>query len=268
VSGHEDGTLHLSLTKKREILLNNIFGVDIDHQAVEVAQLSLYLKLLEEETTASAHQYQLEFHETLLPSLSQNIICGNSLIGTDILDEQLFEPHEERKLNPMNLEDRFPAIMKRGGFDAVIGNPPWISLSGKFGNEILSDFAVKYLIQRFHGNTYMPNMYEYFVAQGLNLVRQNAGFSFVVPDRLGFNTQFVDLRKRLLLESHILSLLYKVPFPGITADTMIFVLHKGAPKRGAIIEVSEYGKHVITQRQEEFVNDPCISSNTSKIERL
>ena len=55
-----DGKLYLSLRKKREILLNNIYGVDIDAQAVEVCQLSLYLKLLKEETTASAHQYLLD----------------------------------------------------------------------------------------------------------------------------------------------------------------------------------------------------------------
>ena len=110
----EDG-LHLSLQKKREILLNNIYGVDIDAQAVEVAQLSLYLKLLQDETPASARGYQMEFHETLLPSLNKNIVCGNSLIGTDILSGELFDPIEERKLNPMDFEQRFPHIFKPGG---------------------------------------------------------------------------------------------------------------------------------------------------------
>jgi hypothetical protein len=81
-----DDGLHLTLQKKREILLNNIFGVDIDMQAVEVAQLSLYLKLLQDETPGSTRAHQLEFHETLLPSLNKNITCGNSLIGTDILE--------------------------------------------------------------------------------------------------------------------------------------------------------------------------------------
>ncbi len=109
-----DDGLHLSLQKKREILLNNIYGVDIDTQAVEVAQLSLYLKLLQDETPASARGYQLEFHETLLPSLSKNIVCGNSLIGTDILSGELFEPVEERKLNPMDFEQRFPHIFPQG----------------------------------------------------------------------------------------------------------------------------------------------------------
>jgi adenine-specific DNA-methyltransferase len=90
-----DGNLYLSLQKKREILLNNIYGVDIDPQAVEVAQLSLYLRLMQDETAVSTHQYLLDFEHTarmkrLLPDLGKNIIRGNSLIGTDILDGQLF----------------------------------------------------------------------------------------------------------------------------------------------------------------------------------
>ena len=111
VTERDDG-LHLSLQKKREILLNNIYGVDIDQQAVEVAQLSLYLKLLQDETPASARNHQLEFHETLLPSLNKNIVCGNSLIGTDILTGQLLPSEEERRLNPMDFEQRFPHIFK------------------------------------------------------------------------------------------------------------------------------------------------------------
>ncbi len=115
VMPREDG-LHLSLQKKREILVNNIYGVDIDNQAVEVAQLSLYLKLLQDETPSSTRQYILDFEQqALLPTLNKNIVCGNSLIGTDILSGELFEPVEERKLNPMNFEDRFPQIFRRVG---------------------------------------------------------------------------------------------------------------------------------------------------------
>jgi len=121
----DDGYWHLSLKQRREILLTNIYGVDIDHQAVEVAQLSLYLKLLEEETTASARRYQLELRETLLPPLDKNIVCGNSLIDPEILEGYLFPPKEECKLNPMSFEDRFSEVMKQGGFDTVVGNPPY-----------------------------------------------------------------------------------------------------------------------------------------------
>jgi len=87
--------------------------------------------------------------------------------------------------------------MKAGGFDAVIGNPPWVSLTGRFRNEIHSEEEIRYLISRFEGNTYMPNMYEYFVAQGLNLMSVNGWFSFVVPDRLGYNAQFTRMRSRI-----------------------------------------------------------------------
>jgi hypothetical protein len=125
-----DGKLYLSLSKKREILLNNIYGVDIDAQAVEVCELSLYLKLLQEETEASTHQYMLDFAhiaqmKKLLPDLSKNIVCGNSLIGRDIACDLY---GEERKLNPMDFIDAFPEVMKRGGFDAIVGNPPYIPI--------------------------------------------------------------------------------------------------------------------------------------------
>jgi len=110
-----DGSLHLTLKKRRDILLNNVFGVDIDAQAVEVAQLSLYLRLLQDETASSAHQYRLDFEQqAILPSLADNIKCGNSLIGTDILHGRFeFSAEEEKKLNPMDFEAAFPAIFPR-----------------------------------------------------------------------------------------------------------------------------------------------------------
>src|SRR5205823_2218165 len=96
---NRDGSLRLSLKQKKKILLNNIYGVDLDAQAVEVAQLSLFLKLLEDETTASAKDYQLEFRETMLPSLDRNVIHGNALIEWDVTDGRLFD-EEERELFP------------------------------------------------------------------------------------------------------------------------------------------------------------------------
>ena len=321
VMPREDG-LHLSLQKKREILVNNIFGVDIDNQAVEVAQLSLYLKLLQDETPGSTRQYILDFEQqALLPTLNKNIVCGNSLIGTDILSGELFEPVAERKLNPMNFEDRFPQIFRRrtavaavsnfsemsetgatpvlhdaapgeldytmpgvplhgsfsykkfkkdksapspalpvsefeGGFDAIVGNPPWISLSGKFGNEFLPQVAQEYLIARHGGNTYMPNMYEYFVARGLELVKLGGFFGYIVPDRLGFNSQFVQLRNRIVTTARIQSLQYKVPFPGITADTLVFVFIKGAAPASHMAEISEYGQPPSLKPQSELIAQP------------
>ena len=70
---------------KRDILLKCIYGVDLDSQAVEVAPVSLYLKWMEDETTFSARHQQVEMGVALLPSLSLNIVVGNSLVTLDEL---------------------------------------------------------------------------------------------------------------------------------------------------------------------------------------
>ena len=98
----------MSLWQKRQILLDNVWGVDIDAQAVEVAQMSLYLKLLEEETTATARDQNL-LHGAILPTLNKNIVFGNSLIGTDILEGQLFEPVRGAQAEPAGLQAGVPA---------------------------------------------------------------------------------------------------------------------------------------------------------------
>ena len=177
-----DGKLYLSLRKKREILLNNIYGVDIDAQAVEVCQLSLYLKLLQDETTASAHQYLLDFEQqALLPSLNQNIVCGNSLIGTDILDGQLFASDEERKLNPMNFEDAFPEVMKRGGFDAIVGNPPFVD-----SEEMVKTSPIlrSYALSRYEAAKGNWDLFCLFLERMAKLTKKGGRSALIVPNKL------------------------------------------------------------------------------------
>ena len=80
-----DGIQRLTIQEKKRILLNNIYGVDIDSQAVEVTKLSLLLKVLEDENKDVLEAQQKLIQERALPYLGDNIRCGNSLIGTDIL---------------------------------------------------------------------------------------------------------------------------------------------------------------------------------------
>ena len=249
----------LTIKEKKRILLNNIYGVDIDEQAVEVTKLSLLLKTLESETgTSLTNQLQL-IHDKALPDLSNNIKCGNSLIGNDIYNQQkIFNEVEINDINAYDWESKsgFYDIMKNGGFDAVIGNPPWVSLSGKFGNDILSPNELNYLIKKFDSNTYMPNIYEYFIAKGFRLTKIDGLFSFIVPDRFGFNSQFIKLRKNILMESKILNLLYKAKFPNVTADTLIFtVLKNGMNNKNHKIKIQEYGKESIDVEQDVFIKD-------------
>ena len=113
------GSLTTSL--KKEILLNNIFGVDIDVNAVEVTKLSLLLKCMEGETEASIATQMKLFNERVLPTLDSNIKDGNSLIDTDFYSTQL-DFGEEKKIKPFNWQKGFPEVFKQNGFDCGAEN--------------------------------------------------------------------------------------------------------------------------------------------------
>ncbi|HZL19987.1 MAG TPA: N-6 DNA methylase [Polyangia bacterium] len=172
-----DGTPRLSLKKKREILLNNIFGLDLDPQAVEVTQLSLFLKLLDAESISTTKQARLAFKEAVLPSLSKNIICGNGIVETDVLRKVDFDPDEEREQRPTDLEVVF-ADPKRGEkFDVVLGNPPW-------GADIREKIA-PYLAEKYGRVVVrMPDTYLYFIARSLHFLRPGSYFGMILPGTL------------------------------------------------------------------------------------
>ena len=115
----------LTTAEKKRILLNNIYGVDIDQQAVEVTKLSLLLKVLEEENEENIDKQLKLFAERALPSLHDNIKCGNSLIGWDVMTPEMLAD-EIKRINPFDWDTEFADIIKAGGFDAVIGNPPYV----------------------------------------------------------------------------------------------------------------------------------------------
>ncbi len=217
--------LFLSLRKKREILLNNIFGVDIDAQAVEVCQLSLYLKLLEEETEATTQQYLLDFEkQALLPSLSGNIVCGNSLIEMDTLDDQVFTSDEERKLNPMNLQDAFPEIMGRGGFDAIVGNPPYVR------PHHLTPKMKTLLWARYKTFVAKSDLYSCFMERGLNLTRADGYFGFIVPHTWTSLESFTAIRK-FIIQNALVRKLVQLPkkvFADATVETCIFIFQRSS----------------------------------------
>ena len=109
---------------KRQILTSNVFGVDLDPGAVEVTQLSLYLKMLENEnrnTLQRQRELLPEDDDALLPPLENNIKCGNSLIASDFS----MMPDDLVRVRAFDWEVGFKDIMKAGGFDAVFGNPPY-----------------------------------------------------------------------------------------------------------------------------------------------
>jgi len=237
------GDYRLTIGEKSRILLAHIYGVDLDPQAVEVARLSLLLQLLEDELVEQRDELFGYSDLHLLPDLSSNVRRGNSVIQSDIykhVGTDLFDNDSLARLFPFDWDQEFPNIMTAGGFDAVIGNPPWVSLSGRFKNDVYSKEEIQYLTAKFGANTYMPNMYEFFVWRGLQLTRDQGVFSFIVPDRLAENSQFFNLRAEILKNWSIEELRFRTPFPGITADTLVFRFVKTPPDTDYHITIGEF----------------------------
>jgi len=188
---------YLTTAEKKRILLNNIFGVDIDPQAVEVTKLSLLLKVLEHESRESIDQQVKLGLEGVLPNLEDNVKCGNSLIGPEYYDTQqttLFDEAEMRRINVFDWEDDvkgFGEIMKRGGFDCVIGNPPW---GAYFGQEERS-----YLVNRYPLTpTKTKDSYLYFIFQTIDLLCASGFLGFIVPNTWLLINSAKELRLELL----------------------------------------------------------------------
>jgi len=170
------GEWRLTVEERKRILLNNIFGVDIDRQAVEVTKLSLALKLLEGETAETLGQTRQLLADRVLPDLDSNIKCGNSLIGTDFYEKQerLFLAEEElERVNVLDWDKAFPSIMAQGGFDAVVGNPPYVR--GESLKAYRDYYQSKYA--SFHGQA---DLYVYFIERAVRLLAESGRFAFIV----------------------------------------------------------------------------------------
>ncbi len=190
----QGGDWRLTTSERKRILLNNIYGVDIDPQAVEVTKLSLLLKVLEGENEQTLSRQLKLLHERALPDLGSNIKCGNSLIGPDFYENQqmsLMDEEERYRINVFDWEAEFSEIMQSGGFDAVIGNPPW---GAEFSEIDLSYLRRKNkeIIVR------MIDSFMYFVYQGCKKLKVNGRFGMILPDVILYQGDNAKLRKFIL----------------------------------------------------------------------
>jgi hypothetical protein len=179
----------LTIGERKRILLEHIFGVDIDTQAVEVTKLSLLLKVLEGEKSLV-----LFHHERALPDLASNIKCGNSLIGPDFYKGQqlaMFDEEERYRINAFDWPAQFPNIFKEGGFDAVIGNPPYVRIQGS------PKAQTDYLTQHYCSVTGNCDLYVSFAERGFTLLRDGGLFGFILPNKF-FRTDYGEGLRHLL----------------------------------------------------------------------
>ena len=181
----------LTIGEKKRILTAHVFGVDIDAQAVEVTKLSLLLKVLEGETDQSLSRQQRLFHDRALPNLADNIKCGNSLIGPSYFTSKLnLDPEEMKRINPFDWKRGFPNPVKAGGFDCIIGNPPYVP------QETLAGLK-EYLAAHYEAFDGVADLYAYFMEQSIRLLRVGGRSSFIVSSSFLRATYGVALRRVL-----------------------------------------------------------------------
>ncbi len=248
---------------EREILRNNIFGVDLDPQAAEIASINLMLKALRK-------------RERLPLILEENIKIGNSLISgsREKLEEYFGEDWEEKR--PFNWEEEFLQAFDEGlpeggrGFDVVIGNPPWVFTRGEHFSDLEKKYFDNYLtdrsiIQIKKGKNIQSgklNLYSLFILRAIDLIKNNAVFGFIIPNNILRTTTYDIVRKYILDNCRILYIvdLSTGVFEGVTASSVIFIFKKELDinKRDEnevkiITDVSnlaegKYTKHTIKQK--------------------
>jgi len=224
----ESGQIRLTAKLKREILKNNLFGVDIDPQAVEVTRFSLSLKALEDLREGELTEERSLFHQTVLPDLSQNIKCGNSLIGMDYFAGKMFpDATEMKRVNPFDWKSEFKEIMSNGGFDCVIGNPPYIRIQTMKEWAPLEVEIYKEIYQSAKAGNY--DIYVVFVEKALSLLNERGRMGYILPHKF-FNSKYgAGLRGLVANGKHLGKVIHfgdKQIFDGATTYTCLLFLDK------------------------------------------
>jgi type I restriction-modification system DNA methylase subunit len=180
-----------------DILEKNIYGVDLNEESVEIAKLSLWLR------TAQKGRK--------LNTLTDNIKCGNSLIDDpDVAGDKAF-----------NWQNEFPEIFAKGGFDVVIGNPPYVDIKG------LEPEIVRALFEKYSTTENRINLYSIFIEKGHSILKNKGFLSFINPNSILVNSSYTKIRNLLIDD---ITTIIKLPddvFPDAKVETIIFEFRKG-----------------------------------------
>ncbi|HVA66367.1 MAG TPA: N-6 DNA methylase [Elusimicrobiota bacterium] len=224
------GDWRLTIAEKKKILTEHIFGVDIDRQAVEVTKLSLLLRVLEDEDSQTIGQQLSLFPDRVLPDIDQNIKCGNSLIEPAYYAGQiLVDKDEMARVNPFDWKREFEGIMREGGFDCIVGNPPYINIDDTWGRQDARLRAIKELYPEIYNDK--TDILFYFLAKAVSLCAKKGQVGFIVSRAFLAAYKADKLRKHLLETSAIQEIIdfrNHYVFQGVGITTAIIRLSPGA----------------------------------------
>jgi len=258
-----DATYKLTIEEKQRILLGSIYGVDIDEQAVEVSKLSLYLKLLEDEGGEAVSKSSLFKHTdfTILPSLMGNIKCGNALVGSDYYlnkEASLFEDMDAmRAINVFDWDKEFKNVFDAGGFDCVIGNPPYVSAGNQVATEKLKrqrEYLKK--CEQYSSLYKQWDLYIPFIEKGLNILKDGGTYGAIIPYPFT-NQTYAESLRRLILQNYnlieVVDLKGTKVFSSATVTNCIPIIKK--EKGGDVVKIS----HITEEKKIEASFEKPIS---------
>ena len=218
---------------KVQFLTENIHGVDLDAQAVEIAQLNLLLKALSQRER--------------LPNLVTKIREGNSLIsGTeDELKKYFGKNWREKK--PFNWEQQFADIMADGGFDVIIGNPPYVQVSM---DRRLEPSLKEYLLTAFGSSMGRLNTFGFFIQRGISLLKKGGYLGYIIPNTFLTHEYYLGLRRFVLDTCQVAAIatLEEMPFEAAVVENVIIILRKESSKEARAqnqVLVTELGKDMV-----------------------
>lgn len=233
-----DDTLALTLKAKRIVLEQNVYGVDINPYAVEVTELSLLLKLLEGESGASIDYFINQYADKVLPTLSDNIKCGNSLVDNkffEFMPRAINDDHLLFRVNPFDWKMEFPFLIDTDGFDAIVGNPPYVKIQNlvKFFPE-----EIKYYKDDMSGFTVAKkgpiDKYYVFIQHAITLLNPTGFLGYIVPHKF-FLIKGGEALRKFITESCNLSKIIHFGvtqvFPNRSTYTAILILQKEQNER-------------------------------------
>ena len=209
----------------KEILQNNLYGVDINQESVEITKLSLWLK------TAKSNQ--------TLASLDDNIKCGNSIVDAPEVAGDL----------AFNWEDAFPEVFKNGGFDVVVGNPPY--------GAKLDSASKKHIKKHYKTSEGRFDSYHTFIELGFNILRDGGYIGYITPNTYLILEQGTVKLRHFIFDNYTavnFVELYNV-FPNAVVEPIISVFYKG--KRNDDFTVISIPRR--TTLTSTFINDGVVT---------